>query len=236
VSGAIALHGGGEFQSGDEAFIEGLLAVVPVAVTPVRVTLVPTAASRHRPDLAGANGVAAFDRIGRAVRRDIDASVVRIVDHPSADDPDLAARLGGAHVIYLPGGDPDLIPRVFPGTRAWTAIQQALAGGAVLAGASAGAMAMGSWTWTPDGGMSGLGIVRRLVVAPHVEGGSVGTMIERFVGMLPPDTDALGLAERTGVIGPPEGPWLVAGEGHAYWLPAGAGSPLVLSSGGLIGR
>ena len=55
-----------------------------------------------------------------------------------------------ADVIHFPGGDPDLIPTLMPGTRGLGRdhATRTLAG-AVLAGASAGAMALGPWTWTP---------------------------------------------------------------------------------------
>ena len=67
VSGPIALHGGGEFLAGDEEFLAALLARAIQRAErgrPIRVAVVPTAAARGRPDLAGRNGVEAFERVG----------------------------------------------------------------------------------------------------------------------------------------------------------------------------
>ena len=143
MSGPVALHGGGEFLPGDEPFLQALLEVAARRTggsRPIRVAVVPTAAARGRPDLAAANGVAAFERVAEGWL-DVDASAVGVVSRGTAADPEIAGWLATQDVIHLPGGDPDLIPTVMPGTAAWAAITDAHAAGAVLAGASAGAMA-----------------------------------------------------------------------------------------------
>ena len=168
--GPVALHGGGEFLRGDEPFLEALLAAAARRADgrSIRVVVVPTAAARGQPDIAAANGVAAFERVAAANGRNVDAREVRVIGPASAADRELAAELAGADVIHLPGGDPDLIPTIMPGTAAWAAIAEAHAAGAVLAGASAGAMALASWTWTPGGGMGGLMVVRKHRALAHV--------------------------------------------------------------------
>ena len=88
---------------------------------------------------------------------------------PPPGDPDLVAGFVAADLVHLPGGDPDLIPAILAGTAALAAIRHAWERGAVLAGASAGAMALAEWTWTPRGGMHGLGFVRGLAVVPHYD-------------------------------------------------------------------
>ena len=141
MSGPVALHGGAEFQSGDEPFLAALLdAAAPAAGgdRPIRVAVVPTAAGRGRPDLAAATGVAAFERVAAGRGIDVAAAAIGVLNHATASDPELAAWLAAADVIHFPGGDPDLIPTVMPGTAAWAAITDAHVGGAVLAGASAG--------------------------------------------------------------------------------------------------
>ena len=110
---------------------------------------------------------------------------VRVVDAASAADPSLAERLAAATLI-LPGGDPDIIPTLYPDTAAWAAIQHAQGRGAVLAGASAGAMALAAWTWTPDGGINGLGVVPGIGVAPHADGASWDRAIARYAAGVPP--------------------------------------------------
>ena len=213
----MALHGGGEFLSGDEAFIRALLETV--ATEPIRIAIVPVAAARSRPDLAASHGRQAFESVARELGRHVDIDEVLVVARDAAEDADMAARLKVANVIHLPGGDPDLVPLTLEGSPAWEAIVVAFRDGATLAGASAGAMGLAERTWTPRGWRDGLGLVRGLIVVPHFEGfdtrGWEGTVAELRRSHL----GQLGLDERTGVISGPgfEGEWLVAGEGGVQW-------------------
>jgi cyanophycinase len=235
--GPVALHGGGEFQAGDEPFLEALLEEAGSLVEdaePIRIAIVPTAAARGRPDIAAANGVTAFERVARRAGRPVRAEPVLIVDAASAADPALAGRLRAAHLIHFPGGDPGLVARALAGSAAWAAIESAHRAGAVLAGASAGAMAMAPITWTPDGVVQGLGIVTGLVVAPHADHAAWARVLARYGDLLPPDLGLLGLAERTGVTITADGPWRVVGEGVVHWLAPGATEPLVARSGDRI--
>ena len=247
MSGPVALHGGGEFLAGDEEFLAALLWRVAAraqaeARRPVRVAVVPTAAARGRPDLAGTNGVDAFARVATANGLDVVVSAVPVVNHEIAHDSGLATELAAADVIHFPGGDPDLIPTIMPGSAAWAAITDAHAGGAVLAGASAGAMAFGPWTWTPGGGMGGLRVVQGFVVVPHAQEATWSSTIERFAAWAPEGLGALGLAEQTGVIEEPLAPgsltieWRVVGPGEARWLadPVHGGETVVARSGDVI--
>jgi cyanophycinase-like exopeptidase len=245
MSGPVALHGGGEFLSGDEEFLAALLSRVLARADPDRVlqvAVVPTAAARGRPDLAGANGVAAFERVAALCGLEVVASVVPVVSHAIAADAELAAELAAADVIHFPGGDPDLIPTIMPGTAAWAAITDAHVAGAVLAGASAGAMAFGPWTWTPGGGMGGLRVVQGFVVVPHAQEATWAATIERFAAWAPEGLGALGLSEQTGVIEEPVVPgsltheWRVVGPGEARWLvdPVRGGETVVARTGEVI--
>jgi cyanophycinase-like exopeptidase len=251
VTGPIALHGGGEFLPRDDAFLDALLERAAERKSrrrdashdePLRIAVVPTAASRGRPDLAAANGVAAFERVAARNGREVEASAVPVGDVATAHDPRLARELAAADVIHLPGGDPDLIPALMPGSAAWAAITAAHSAGAVLAGASAGAMALGPWTWTPGGGMGGLRIVVGFVVVPHAREATWQATIERFVAWAPEGLGALGLAEQTGVIEEPVAPgsltidWRVVGPGVALWLadPVHGGESVVARSGNVI--
>ena len=154
----------------------------------------------------------------------------------------LAARLAAADLIHLPGGDPDLVPTILAGSAAWTAILTARDAGAVLAGASAGAMALATWTWTTEGGMPGLGVVPGLLVVPHADANRWASVLERFAGAGPDGLGALGLAERTAVVSDGEavdggGPlrWRVVGEGEVRWRPIEPDRPtVVLRDGDLL--
>lgn len=221
--GTLALHGGGEFESGDERFLAALVeaAAERAAGRSIRAAVVPTAAARGRPALAGARGAAALERVAASLGVALVASTIPVVDAASAADFELAARLAAADLTYLPGGDPDLIPTILAGSVAWTAIATAYAEGAVVAGASAGAMALAELTWTPAGIVAGLGAAAGLLVVPHADAGSWTRNLRRFGGSgSPSPVGLLGLGERTGVIGPGDGTWRVVGEGEVRWLPA----------------
>jgi cyanophycinase-like exopeptidase len=245
MSGPIALHGGGEFLAGDEPFLDALLEAAgrpaatrvagaddlddvvghafPSVGLLVRIVIASTAAARGRPGLAAANGRRAFDRRASVAQLRIDVEEARIVDASSAADPRHAERLTAADLIYFPGGDPDLIPSIIPGTAAAAALHAAWTRGAVLAGASAGAMALGEWTWTPGGGIAGLGFVRGVAVVPHYDEMRRTRWQQTLDDMAPGGLGYLGLDERTGVIGEAgQSRWLVVGEGAAHWFAAGA--------------
>ena len=237
MTGPVALHGGGEFLAGDEPFLRAVLELAPRVGGVVQVAVVPTAAARGRPALAAVNGVEAFRRVAAGLDLPILAEAVPIVDAATAADPSLAERLAAATLVHLPGGDPDLIPMLYPGSAAWAAIQRAWTDGAVLAGASAGAMALAAWTWTPAGGVPGLGIVPGLGVAPHADAASWERSVARYGAGVPPDLGFIGVAERTAVIvsGTAGEPWRVVGEGEARWLGAAAratGAPPVVARDG----
>ena len=210
----------------------------------IRIVIVPTAAARGRPSLVGAHGVAAFERVATGPRPDgraplsVEIDVVEVIDAISAADPALAERLATADLIHLPGGDPDLIPTVLGGTPAWAAIVTAHRGGAVLAGASAGAMALAPWTWTRAGGMAGLGLVPGLVVVPHADASGWASAVERFRTGAPAGLGLLGVGERTGAISRPNEPdaWDVVGEGEVRWLASGGvpADAIVVAAGGIL--
>lgn len=224
--GTLALHGGGEFEPGDEPFLAALIEAARGRAVgrPIVAEVVPTAAARGRPELAGANGVGALERVAASLGVTLAASVLPVVGAASAADPVLAAQLEAADLIHLPGGDPDLVPGVLSGSAAWAAITRAAADGAVVAGASAGAMGLAELTWTPAGLVAGLGAVEGLLVVPHADAGSWASNLRRFGGGAAASVSVglLGLAERTGVIGPGDGTWRVVGEGEVRWLPASA--------------
>ncbi len=251
LSGPIGLHGGGEYVAGDEPFLDALLEVaarvaagrieedepdvrghaLDTAVATIRIVILPTAAARGRPDRASAEGRAAFERRAAVTGRPVRVAVARVVDAASASDPAELARLATADLIHLPGGDPDLVPGILIGSPALSAIESARARGAVIAGASAGAMALGEWTWTSSGGIRGLGFVRGLAVVPHYDDVRRTAWQAALDELAPGGIGYLGLDERTGVIAEANGPagrtWRVAGVGAAYWFARGATEPLI---------
>jgi cyanophycinase-like exopeptidase len=211
---------------------------VGTAVATVRIVILPTAAGRGRPDRAAAIGRAAFERRAQALGRRVDIAVARVVDPASASDPIEAERLATADLIHLPGGDPDLVPGTLVGSPALGAIEAAWHRGAVIAGASAGAMALADWTWTPDGGIRGIGFVRGLAVVPHYDDIRRTSWQQTLDELAPGGIGYLGLDERTGVISedgqPTTRAWRVAGLGAAYWFARGASEPVVGRHGDVL--
>ena len=246
--GPIGLHGGGEYLPGDERFIDALLesavlvaaaraeliaaghradGTAAVASEPhVHVVILPTAAARGRADRAGATGAAAFERRAAATGVTARVEVALVVDGDSAGNPAFAALLAGADLIHLSGGDPDIVPGLLDGSAAGQALRAAWARGAVIGGASAGAMILAEWSWTPQGGIPGLGFVHGLAVVPHYDEIRRLAWQARLDIVAPPGLGYLGLDERTGVISG-DGGWQVAGEGAAYWFAPGSSAPVV---------
>jgi cyanophycinase len=242
VTGRIALHGGGEFLPGDEQFLRAILMTSGAGAgagaamvsdpgslpddpgpshAPIRVCIVPTAAARGRPELAAAKGASALRSVASQLGSDLLVDTVMIVDAASAADRQTIGPVGSADLVYLPGGDPDLIPTVLAGSAGWAAIRSAWERGATIAGASAGAMALTDITWTPDGLIPGLGLVPGVLVLPHAR---ASTWAERVAAWSAGSIDGigiLGLAERTGLVGRPGEPWQVVGPGEVRWLPPG---------------
>lgn len=264
MNGPVGLHGGGEYLAGDEPFLDLLLEaacdavrrraaraaepgsddddvsghVVAAEPTTIRVVILPTAAARGLPDRAAALGCEAFERRAAATDRDVVVEVARVVDGAGAADRAEADRLARADLIHLPGGDPDIAPAVLAGSLALAAIMAAWQRGAVIAGASAGAMALAEWTWTPTGGIRGLGLVRGLAVVPHYDDIRRTAWQSALDDLAPGGIGYLGLDERTGVIAEPNGPdgrrWRVAGPGAAWWWPRGGNEPLVGHDGDVL--
>lgn len=241
MSGPVVLHGGGEYEAGDEPCVSTVLGVASDlprqdrAAGPIRVVVVPTAAARWSPDRSAAHGVAAFDWVAARDGLAVDAGSASIVDAAGAADSVLVDRLAAADVIAFPGGDPDLIVSIMRGSLAWAAIERAHAAGAVLTGASAGAMAVAPWTWTPGGGAEGLGVVPGLIVVPHADAASWDATVERFGGMAPADLGALGLAERTATVtlDPTADPvrWRVVGAGEVRWVASRGATTAIFRAG-----
>jgi hypothetical protein len=242
VTGPLALHGGGEFLAGDEPFLRAILELAAgMAVERdgpggiVRVELLTTAVARHRPEAAYAVGSAAFERVAaEAGMPPIGVRHARVIDAASAADPVIAEHLAGADLVYLPGGDPDAVIEILAGTEAWQAVERARSRGAVVAGASAGAMALGERTWTRDGYVAGFGWAGRLVVVPHASADRLSGA-RGAVDRLPGGSELAiaGLPERAGIIGEPT-EWRVVGAAGAWWWPAHAASSRHLEPGAVI--
>lgn len=109
----------------------------------------------------------------QAARLGVEAVTLPVTSRAEADDPAIAARVRGADLIYLSGGNPRYLADCLRGTRLLAAICEAWQGGASLAGCSAGAMVLGSWIpgvgRGRHEGAPGLEVLPGIAVVPHFD-------------------------------------------------------------------
>ena len=213
MAGRIALVGGDEFRASCRDMDAEILAATGVA-TP-RVVIVPTAAAMERPDLAAANGARHFSALGA------DAAPLMILNADDANANALVAAADAADVIYLTGGNPAYLMAALAGSRLATALQAALHRGAIVAGASAGAMALGERMRFRGAWSEGLGLARGVAVLPHHERSDPERVAAELAGALPAGIAALGIDGATGCISEGNG-WRALGAGAVAWYRAGA--------------
>lgn len=214
--GTIALAGGAEFRPNCDAMDRALLALTGQAQP--RVVILPTAAVRGSPRLAGANGVRHFTRLGAH------ASAPDVVTRADADDPDQAARVAGADIVYLAGGDPAYLLETLRDSAVWRAIVEVYGRGGIVAGASAGAMILAERMRPPQTSawVAALGLAPGVAVLPHHDPVHADRAREARAG-LETRIAILGLAEASGVVTHGDGRWQALGvaDTHVY-TPSGA--------------
>ncbi len=208
MPGVLALVGGDEFKPGNEQQDRMIVA----SAGPGPAYVLPTAAARLGPDRAVVHASAWFASLGLELR---ELPVLKRGDAMKAALAD-DARRGG--FFYLVGGDPGLVARVLRDSLVWRAMFAAWRGGAVLAGSSAGAMALCSHTlvratW-PNRfhrrPMEALGAVPSTAVLPHFE-----TFGHRWIDSAreaAPDLTLLGIDERSAAVWQ-DGRWTARGPG-----------------------
>jgi cyanophycinase len=213
--GPVALVGSGEYLPQMAEVEAGLIAGRAPRYVQLATAAVPdgpTVVERwHR------LGVAQAERLG------VEAVTVRVGDRSDADDPDLAALVAGAGLVYLSGGHPAYLADTLRNTAVWAAVLTAWREGAALAGCSAGAMALTSWVPSlrnpRRGATVGLGVLPHLRVIPHFDAfaARIPDLVSRFV--LPHDSGVtlLGVDEQTALVGGPEH-WTVQGHRSVWRL------------------
>ena len=211
--GPLALVGSGEYLPHmapiEAALLEG---------RPPRYVQLATAAV---PD--GADVVARWHRLGteQAERIGVEPVILPVADRADADDPDVAARIAGAGLIYLSGGHPAYLADTLRDTVVWAAIAAAWQAGSALAGCSAGAMALTAWVPALRGRGApptvGLGVLPRLRVIPHFDAfaARLPDLVTRFLAPDDPTVTVIGIDEDTAVVGGPPG-WTVQGRQSAW--------------------
>jgi cyanophycinase len=215
TTGTLALVGGSEWTEGC-TFDASLLA----ASGGGDVVVLPTAAAYQHPERVVLRAAEWFGPLGGQVEG------LMVVDRASAQDPGMAAVVAGARFIYLAGGSPLHLRAVLKKSAVFDALRSAWAGGAVLAGAGAGAMVLTDPMVDPRGGALtlGLGLVDNLAVVVHFgdeHDDGHGQKLERTVAMAPAALPVVALPARTALIR----------NGQGAWRSEGAGAPAVFVGG-----
>ncbi|HVB92144.1 MAG TPA: Type 1 glutamine amidotransferase-like domain-containing protein [Acidimicrobiales bacterium] len=215
TTGVLALVGGSEWTEGC-SFDATLLA----ASGGHNVVVLPTAAAYQHPERVVLRAAEWFEGLGGRVEG------LMVVDRASADDPGMAGAVAAASFIYLAGGSALHLKAVLKNSAVFEALRQAWGGGAVVAGAAAGAMVLTDPMVDPRGGALtlGLGLVDQLAIVPHYgdeEDDAHGQKLERTVAMAPASLPIVGIPARTALIR----------SGDGRWSYEGAAAPVVFIGG-----
>ena len=215
MNGLIALVGSGEYLPVMDEVDRHLLANCGAQGRPARVVCLPTAAGQEgQPSWGGwmQMGQEHFRQLGA------DVSALPIIDRLSADDPQYAAMLEAADLVYFSGGNPVYLFETMNGSRAWDALLKAWGSGAVYAGCSAGAMVLGqeipNFRAVVLKAVPAFGLLPARMIFPHFDRWKVAraAMLAPLRRRLKADEYALGVDEETALVGRLGSPkWTVLG-------------------------
>ncbi|MBC8279597.1 MAG: Type 1 glutamine amidotransferase-like domain-containing protein [Chloroflexi bacterium] len=206
MPGQIALVGGDEFRSGCEEMDREIMRAS--GHDPAKVVVVPTAAVTG-PAKAANDGATHFGALGG------DSDRLMLLERSQAEDQIFFAPATLADVVYFTGGSPEHLLETVKHTEFFSALMELVDAGGVLAGSSAGAMAMGSMMRRPRAGgwVESLGVVAGVAVLPHHEKRDQAETSKELQESAPSGLTFLGIDARTGVLGVPDN-WRVVGSGR----------------------
>lgn len=241
MTSPIALIGGEEFADGFEDVHNSLLEVArarrdarPIGNgRPVSIVFLPTCATDDGPEIVTFWCEEAQKRLGA---QDVQVLPIRIVDRESANDLENARLIAEADWVYIGGGYPHVGMRILGGTRALQALEAARQNGALISGASAGAMMLGALSWVITAELDAaiteifteglgvadwtlplppplacLGFVPRSMCWPHANRLFSIRWIQN--GLLPPGHFVIGIDEQTALVNTGIDGWEVLGRG-----------------------
>ena len=204
--GAIALVGSGEYLPVMKETDDFLLDIVKSKSSAPRVVLIPTASGQE------SNGPKYWTDLGLNHFRELGVSVqsALIIKPQDASNPEILALLEEADFYYFSGGDPTYLLSTFADSPALEIIRRKQAAGTVLAGCSAGAMAMSAYTTSIRAAMGGQvqwlpgwGFVRDIVTFPHFDrmASFVGSdFMRKMLQNVPAGCRMVGIDEDTALI------------------------------------
>lgn len=206
-AGTVALIGSGEYLPPIQPLDKRLLE--HIQETP-HVVVLPTASA---PDGAGVPerwtrmGVEHFAQLGAQVEP------VMLLTREDAQNPALVAQIARANFVYFSGGKPRYLLETLRDTPAWEAVTQVYNNGGVVAGCSAGAMALGGtvfdfprmWRTLPA-----LGLAPGLAVIPHFD--EIPSAMLATLNHRDEHTMVVGVDGSTALVGR-AGHWTVYGTG-----------------------
>lgn len=213
--GFLLLEGGAEF--GGLMSEPDLHAIELAGGFNAPIAIVPTAAApdnNHK--RAGGNGMRWFQSLGAK-----NVFAVDVIDSKSANDPTLAASLRTSKLIYLLGGFPRHLGETLANSLCWSAVIDAYAEGAVIAGSSAGAMVMCEHYYDPYEKklLRGLNLISNACVLPHHN--NIGKAWVDSLRQTLPEAILIGIDERTGMVSG-AGEWEVKGGGEVTLYRSGS--------------
>ena len=221
--GPLILVGSGEFTPAMDDVDREMLA--RLAKPRPRIAVVPTASGLEGTPVTWAElGTAHFAALGAEtvplmVLRREDARERRWID-----------ALSDVDWVYFSGGRPQHAIEVLAGTPFWDAVVLRHQSGAVLAGASAGAMMLGEKSYAPDdfdaAGFpqrvsirDGLGVLGGHFVIPHFDllAQLPPERVDAWISSWPPGFRGIGIDEDTAVVEGADG-WMVRGRGRVVTM------------------
>jgi len=174
TTGAVILEGG-HIES--PTFDQVATRLISLAGGPDRLLVViPTANEAVAPRLRGTGPP--FDP--SELKRTLESkgakrvTVLHTRDRQAANSEEFAKVLRTAGGVWIPGGGPRILEKTYRGTLVASELKALLARGGVIAGDSAGAIAIGCFAlgWTPDPWgvlIDGLSILPKVTVVPHAD-------------------------------------------------------------------
>ncbi len=222
MNGSLALVGSGEYLPAMATFEKSLIDDgIKSGKKPVYVQI-PTAAGKESPDR-----LEYWKQLGKtqADRLGVDSIFLPIFTREDANNPEYAALIKDAALIYMSGGDPHYLAETLMDTPLWSAIQKNWRSGTSLAGCSAGAMVLSShipnFRLLKKSPTAGLNLLPEIRVIPHFNKFFrwIPESAAKVLLHVPDDSILIGVDELTAIVKRSgDDHWVVVGEAKVHVL------------------